>query len=84
MRTLVPGYETPAAPTIGTARPATAGPETLGGAARLARPIDAKRWLLWATLVLGVVVLGWMAWRLSGQLDAAAKGAADAAGREAD
>jgi hypothetical protein len=43
----------------------------------LTKPIDAKRWLLWSTLVLGVLVLGGMAWRLSKQLDSSAP-AADA------
>jgi hypothetical protein len=68
IRTLVPGYDTPAAPAIGVAKPQSTNVEALGGAERLTRPIDAKRWLLWSTLVLGVIVLGWMAWRLSRQM----------------
>ncbi len=70
IQTLVPGYDTPAAPAIAVARPQSTNVEALGGAERLTRPIDAKRWLLWSTLVLGVVVLGWMAWRLSRQMSA--------------
>jgi Protein of unknown function (DUF3999) len=68
IQTLVPGYDTPSAPTIGTAAPANADVTALGGAERLTAPIDAKRWMLWSTLVLGVIVLGWMAWRLSRQV----------------
>jgi len=70
IQTLVPGYDTPAAPAIAVARPQSTNVEALGGAERLTRPIDAKRWLLWSTLVLGVVALGWMAWRLSRQISA--------------
>ncbi len=44
---------------------------TLGGAEQLRKPPDVKRWVLWAALVLGVVVLGWMAWRLSREMAAA-------------
>ena len=44
---------------------------TLGGAEQLRKPPDVKRWALWAALVLGVVVLGWMAWRLSREMAAA-------------
>jgi hypothetical protein len=72
IQTMVPGYNTPAAPTIGVATPQSTSVEALGGAERLTRPIDAKRWLLWSTLVLGVLVLGWMAWRLSHQMSAPA------------
>ncbi len=72
IQTLVPGYDTPAAPAIGTAAPASTDVTALGGAERLTAPIDAKRWLLWSTLVLGVVVLGWMAWRLSRQISSPA------------
>ena len=60
------------APAIGIARPQSTNVEALGGAERLTKPIDAKRWLLWSTLVLGVLVLGGMAWRLSKQLDSSA------------
>jgi Protein of unknown function (DUF3999) len=72
IQTMVPGYDTPAAPALGTATAQSTNIEALGGAERLTRPIDAKRWLLWSTLVLGVLVLGWMAWRLSHQMSAPA------------
>ena len=43
----------------------------LGGPDRLREPPDVKRWMLWASLVLGALVLGWMAWRLSREMGAA-------------
>jgi len=78
--TLVPGYKDeatldlrsaqpvakPAAVAIGAAQ--TAGPQTLGGAAATRERIDWKRWALWASLVLGVAVLGLMAFRLGRQM----------------
>ena len=47
----------------------------LGGAARLRAAIDWKRWSLWGALVVGVLILGAMAWRLMRQLAAGAKAA---------
>jgi hypothetical protein len=66
--TLVPGYPTASAPTIGVATVQPGPPMVLGGVERLTKPIDGRRLLLWSTLVLGVAVLAWMAWRLSRQL----------------
>jgi hypothetical protein len=46
-------------------------PVPLGGASRLASvpdPFPWKKWILWAVLGLGVVLLGWMASRLMGQM----------------
>ncbi len=68
IRTLVPAYDTPEAPAIGAAVPRSGNAQALGGDARLSKPIDSKRLLLWSTLVLGVAMLGWMAWRLSREL----------------
>jgi Protein of unknown function (DUF3999) len=66
--TLVPGYDIakglPA--NIGVARQGA--PVPLGGMQRMREPIDTKRWLLWASLVLAAMVLGWMAWRLSREM----------------
>jgi hypothetical protein len=45
----------------------------LGGEARLKEAIDWKRWSLWGALVLGVLVLGFMAWRLMRQMDSGGK-----------
>lgn len=66
--TLVPGYGTTSAPPIGAATVQAGALTPLGGPDRLRKGIDGKRLLLWATLVLGVALLGWMAWRLSRQL----------------
>ena len=73
--TLVPGYdsmrELPAS--VATAAIAAGAPQiVLGGPERLRKPPDVKRWVLWAALVLGVLVLGWMAWRLSREMAATA------------
>jgi len=46
-------------------------PAVLGGQRALEERIDVKRWTLWAALVLGVALLGWMAWRLLKQMDKA-------------
>ncbi len=51
-------------------------PAVLGGQRALEERIDVKRWILWASLVAGVAVLAWMAWRLAKQMDKAAKPAA--------
>jgi hypothetical protein len=45
--------------------------QELGGEARRSRTTNWKRWTLWGALVLGVLVLGGMAWRLVGQLNSA-------------
>jgi hypothetical protein len=72
--TLVPGYES------GKGLPANVGVArvgqtiALGGPARLREPPDVKRWMLWASLALGAVVLGWMAWRLSREMGPAPDG----------
>lgn len=76
VRTLVPGYEMASAPPIGPAVAQSADAAALGDASRLKAPIDYKRWLLWATLLFGVGVLGTMAWRLSRELKLSADAAA--------
>jgi len=69
--TLVPGYDAvkglPAGVGVASIGPAM----ELGGPDRLRTPPDVKRWILWASLVLGALVLGWMAWRLSREMGAA-------------
>jgi uncharacterized protein DUF3999 len=72
--TLVPGYDR-------TKRDAVAFPQARPGAVTalpasraLETPIDAKRWLLWASLALGAIVLGWMAFSLSRQMRESAAG----------
>jgi Protein of unknown function (DUF3999) len=47
-------------------------PSALGGDARLARtpdPFPWKKWTLWAVLGIGVILMGWMASRLMGQMN---------------
>jgi Protein of unknown function (DUF3999) len=47
-------------------------PIALGGDARLARtpgPFPWKKWILWGVLGLGVILMGWMASRLMGQMN---------------
>jgi hypothetical protein len=51
---------------MGVAR--AADPQQLGGEAARRERVDWKRWTLWGSLVLGVVVLGWMALRLARQI----------------
>jgi hypothetical protein len=48
-------------------------PTVLGGQRALEERIDVKRWTLWASLMLGVAFLGWMAWRLAKQMGPPAK-----------
>jgi hypothetical protein len=66
--TVVPGYDGAKGlpPSVGVARAGL--PVELGGPNRLREPPDVKRWILWASLALGAVVLGWMAWRLSREM----------------
>jgi hypothetical protein len=63
---LVPGWGTERAPSIASA--STGGLRTLAGAGAAQARIDPKKAGLWAALVAGVVLLGWMAWGLSKQL----------------
>ena len=95
IETLVPGFREDVAPTIRAAKTAEAqkvnvqsaqalAPTELGGEARRVETIDWKRWTLWGALVLGVVVLGIMAWRLMRQLDKPASPPSEDAGPERD
>ena len=78
VETLVPGYDARKPST--TAFPfASSGTLTTAPDNRaLETPIDAKRWLLWSTLVLAAIVLGWMALSLSRQMR---KSPSDSAGQ---
>ena len=63
---LIPGYNTDKELAV---KAVTLGePVTLAGEKRLRAPIDYRKWALWASLILGVAVLGWMAYRLSRQV----------------
>ena len=81
IETLIPGYRDASGARIRTAKAGeqqtinvssarALEQQQLGGEARLKEAIDWKRWSLWGSLVLGVLVLGVMAWRLMRQLDA--------------
>jgi hypothetical protein len=68
IKTLVPGWGSDTAPQISLA---ISGPvQTLAGAAAARQRIDMKKAGLWAALLVGVAFLGFMAWRLSKQLQA--------------
>jgi hypothetical protein len=72
---LIPGYKTD---TEFKVKAASLGDEmSLAGPAILREPIEYRKWSLWAILILGVLVLGSMAYRLARQM---AKPPADAAG----
>jgi hypothetical protein len=67
--TLVPGYVAAPEDSLAAAGRARAGASaSLGGTARLRPAHDLRRASLWGVLVLGVVILAWMAWRLSKQM----------------
>jgi len=66
IQTLVPGWRSDAELKAATA---TAGPQQmLAGPRALRTAPDYKTWALWGSLVLGVVLLGWMAWVLAREL----------------
>jgi hypothetical protein len=70
IETVVPGYkrDTDIGAKVAAVGDA-AGPRLLGGEAALKKRIDVKKWTLWGALVLGVLFLGWMAWRLMRQME---------------
>lgn len=94
IHTLIPGYREDDVQKIRTAKPGTqqtisvreaqAQAQTeLGGAVRREDAVDWKRWSLWAALGVGVLLLGFMAWRLMRQMNAASGGKADGPGSSA-
>lgn len=83
IETLIPGYRDASGPQLRAAKAGTQQTinvsgaraleqQELGGEARLKEAVDWKRWSLWGALVLGVLILGAMAWRLLRQLDSGA------------
>jgi hypothetical protein len=76
--TLVPGYVAgkPLPDGIGIATAAATA--STANAAALREPLDVKRWVLWGSLVLASLLLGYMALRLSRQLRVADAPAASA------
>jgi hypothetical protein len=84
--TLVPGYTLAGQPlgAIAVAHAGAAAP--LGHLEQAKPPREYRRATLWGVLILGVVVLAWMAWQLSRQLNASPsslKSEADASDRPA-
>jgi len=65
IETLIPDYASKRALPASVAVARTAARVELGGSTRLQKPTETKRWVLWGVLLLGAMVLGWMAWRLS-------------------
>jgi hypothetical protein len=64
--TVVPGWRTDKQPALAQAR--TLPERLLAGPAALRHQLDYKVWGLWSVLIVGVLLLGWMAWRLSKQM----------------
>jgi Protein of unknown function (DUF3999) len=83
--TLVPGYTLAGQPlgAIAVAHTGVAAP--LGHLEQAKPPREYRRATLWGVLILGVVVLAWMAWQLSRQLNASSslKSEVDASDRPA-
>jgi hypothetical protein len=84
IETLIPGYrdaggakiraaKTGAQQTVNPSGAQALAQRELGGEAQLREKIDWKRWSLWGALVLGVLVLGFMAWRLMCQMNGGPK-----------
>ena len=63
---LIPGYKSDAEFKVKAA--SLGEPTTLAGPARLRAQMDYKKWAVWTVLLLGVVALGWMAYRLFRQV----------------
>ena len=84
IETLIPDYAAkrtlPASVVVGL----PAARVDLGGATRLAKPPETKRWVLWGALLLGALVLGWMAWRLSREMTKSESASTDVAGPKPD
>lgn len=66
IRTLAPGWRSDTELKAGLA--GTGPQRVLAGARALEPPREYKPWFLWGSLVLGVLVLAWMAWRLRREL----------------
>lgn len=70
IKTLVPGWGSDTAPQISKAT--TGAVRTLAGESVARQRVDIKKVGLWAALLVGVAFLGFMAWRLSQQLQSGA------------
>ena len=66
IESLIPGYKTDAEFKV---KPAVLGEQVvIAGATQLRAPVDYKKITLWGSLIVGVMLLGWMAFRLSRQV----------------
>jgi hypothetical protein len=83
--TLVPGYTLAGQPPGAIAVAHTGAAAPLGHLEQAKPPREYRRATLWGVLILGVMVLAWMAWQLSRQLNASSslKSEADASDRPA-
>jgi hypothetical protein len=72
IETVVPGWRSDSELKAGSAR--TGAQQVLAGASALREKPDYKSIALWCSLVLGVFVLAWMAWRLTRDMSGAPKG----------
>jgi hypothetical protein len=83
--TLVPGYASGTEPLGAIAVAHTGVVAPLGQLEQAKPPREYRRATLWGVLILGVVVLAWMAWQLSRQLNASpsVKSEAEASDRPA-
>ena len=66
--TLVPGYDRAKRDAVSFPPAQVGAVSATSSDTALRQPIDTKRWLLWASLVLAALVLGWMALSLSRQM----------------
>ena len=66
--TLVPGYDAVKGLPSNVGAAAVGEALKAGDAAALREPVDVKRYVLWATLVIAALVLGAMGWRLAKQM----------------
>jgi hypothetical protein len=79
IETVVPGWRSDQQPKV--ARAEVLPERLLGGAAALRRQFDYKLFGLWGVLGLGVLLLAWMAWRLTKQMRSPAAAEADTANK---
>ena len=77
VETVVPGWRADQRPKL--TRAELLPERLLGGAAALHRAFNYRIWGLWSALALGVLLLAWMAWRLSKQMQTAQAPAATGA-----
>jgi hypothetical protein len=68
IETLVPGYDRASPPLTRFPLAGTGVPNGAPAGHALDAPVDTKRWLLWGSLALASIVLGWMALSLSHQM----------------